>query len=220
MIIMKFGGTSLGGADRIKNAAYLIRSNLKKKPIVVVSAVSKVTDSLIQLANQTDLSERNQILENIKSRHFKILEKLGLDKSLLQDEVDELSNCGNRADNNKLDAQALDCFQSFGERMSSKIVAEQLNKLGVKARAFNSWEVGFLTNSEFGNAEPLEVTSTNLKKNIRNLDCVPVITGFIGKTEKGEVTTLGRGGSDYTATIIRSEERRVGKECRSRWSPY
>jgi len=204
MIVMKFGGTSLGDADRINNVANIIKSNIDKKPIVVVSAVGGVTDKLIELGNASIQSKGDEILENIKKIHHEILEKLNLNKSLLEKDFDNLTNAINEVNEKNLNDKTLDLFQSFGEQMSSKIVASQLNKIGIKGQAFNSWDLGFLTNSDFGNAEPLEETSNNLNNNIAKLNAVPVITGYIGKTENGEITTLGRGGSDYTAAIIGS----------------
>lgn len=199
MIIMKFGGTSVGNADRISNAADIIRSNAEKKPVVVVSAVGGITDKLIELANAVQ-GKRDVILEDIRKIHKDIINKLELDESILEEDFKEL---GNLINNNKnIDAKILDQFQTFGERMSSKIVAAQLNKIGVKAQAFNAWDLGFLTNDEFGNAEPLKETFSNLDDNIKKLNVVPVITGFMGKTKDGEIATLGRGGSDYTAAII------------------
>jgi len=202
-IVMKFGGTSVGSAERIKNVANIIKSHIKKNPVVVVSAVTKVTDMLIKLANECAQGKGDNILLNIKKIHYEILEKLKIDKKLLKEDIEELSNLVYKTKSDKyIDAKRLDETQSFGEQLSSKIVASQLNRVGVKAQAFNSWDLGFLTDSEFGNAEPLEITYINLKKNMKKLNLVPVITGFIGKTESGEITTLGRGGSDYSAAII------------------
>ena len=204
MIVMKFGGTSLRNADKIKNAANIIKSSIEKKPVVIVSAVSGITDKLIELGNASVEGNSNNILENIKEIHHKILEKLELDKSLLEKDFENLTNAVKDVNGKNLDAKTLDSFQSFGEQMSSKIVAAELNKIGIKAQAFNAWDLGFLTNSEFGSAEPLEETFNNLNENIKKLSVVPVITGFIGKTKKDEITTIGRGGSDYTAAIIGS----------------
>ena len=205
MIVMKFGGTSVGNADRIKNVANIVKSNIKKKPVVVVSAVTKMTDSLIRLAHECAHGRGDGLLSGIKETHYEIIEKLSIEKSLLDKDFDELSILADNTKSSKnTDAEVLDYFQSFGERISSKIVAEQLTRIGVKAKASNSWELGFLTDSEFGNAEPLDVTYTNIKNNLRKISFVPIITGFIGKTENGEITTLGRGGSDYTAAIIGS----------------
>lgn len=205
LIVMKFGGTSVGDAERIRNAADIVKSYIKKKPVVVVSAVTKITDALIKLANESRKGGGNGILDSIKKIHYEILEQLKIDKLLLKNDIEELTNLANKTKNEKnIDAKILDHFQSFGEQMSSKVVAGQLNKIGINAKAFNSWDIGFLTNAEHGNAEPLGIAYSNLKENIKRLDVVPVITGFIGKTKHGTITTLGRGGSDYTAAVIGS----------------
>lgn len=203
MIVMKFGGTSLGNADPIRNAANIVKSKINDQPVVVVSAVKKVTDILIELADGTNQTKRLDSLNKIKNIHNNILEELGIDKSLLNNDYGELDALVNEIKNGvKIGIKTLEKIQSFGERMSSKIVAAQLNKIGVNSRAFNSWDIGFLTDDAFGNAEPLETSNSNIRKNIEKLDLVPVVTGFIGKTEQGDITTLGRGGSDYTAAII------------------
>ena len=165
MIVMKFGGTSVGNAERISNICNIIKSQIKRKPVVVVSAVTKITDLLIRLANESATGKGQGILEQIRETHYEIIEKLNLDEYLLEDDFIELLELISKTRlNKKLDAEALDYFQSFGERFSSKIVAEQLNKIGVKAKAFNAWELGFLTNEDFGNAEPLKETYQNLRK--------------------------------------------------------
>ena len=205
MIVMKFGGTSVGNAERIGKTAGIIKSQTGRKPVVVVSAITKITDALIRLANESVQGKGNDVFDSIKNIHIDIIHKLNLEESLLDEDFKELSELVEKAKSLKsLDPKILDHFQSFGERMSSKIVAAQLNQIGVDSKAFNSWDLGFLTTSEFGNAEPLEITYKNLKKNLQKLNFVPVITGFIGKTENGEITTLGRGGSDYSAAIIGS----------------
>ena len=203
MIVMKFGGTSVGNAERIKNVANIVKSYVKKKPVVVVSAVTKITNALIKLGKECAEGKGDGTLEHIKKVHYEILEQLKISKGLLEEDINELENLVKETKSNKnSDDNVLDHFQSFGERMSSKIVAEQLKKIGIDAQAFDSWKLGFLTDSEFGSAEPLEITYSNLNKNIKKLKAVPVVTGFIGKTENGEITTLGRGGSDYTASIV------------------
>lgn len=203
MIVMKFGGTSVGNAERIKNVADIVKYYARKKPIVVVSAVAKITDALIKLADECAQGKGDARFEYIKKVHYEIIEKLKIEKSLLDKDFKELSILINQTKIEKsIDDKTLDHFQSFGELMSSKLVAAQLNKIGLDAQAFNSWELGFLTDSEFGEAEPLDISYSALNKNIKKLKIIPVITGFIGKTENGEITTLGRGGSDYTAAIF------------------
>lgn len=203
MIVMKFGGTSVGSEDRIRNASGIVKSSMGKNPVVVVSAVAKVTDMLIALAGELAHGKGDGFLGNIKKLHLDILKKLGLDRQLLNAVFRDLEKlCSEKVQSGPIDPKTLDHFQSFGEQMSSIIFAAQLNKAGIKSQAFNSWDLGFLTSDEFGNAEPLESCYENLKKNIRGLDIVPIVTGFIGKTENGDITTLGRGGSDYSAAII------------------
>ena len=182
MIIMKFGGTSVGSAERIMNAANIVKSSIKRKPVVIVSAVTKITDALIRLAKETADGKGNETLEHIKKVHYGILEQLEIDEKLLNEDMKELESMINKTKSGKsIDDEYLDCFQSFGERMSSKIFAEQLNKIGINSKSFDSWKLGFLTDAEFGEAEPLETAYSNLNRNIKRLKIVPVITGFIGK---------------------------------------
>ncbi|HLG23764.1 MAG TPA: aspartate kinase, partial [Candidatus Nanoarchaeia archaeon] len=124
--------------------------------------------------------------------------------SVLENDFRELSGLFNKSKNRHIDNELLDLFQSYGERMSSKIISAYLNKCKIKSKAFCSWELGLRTDSDFGNAEPLESSYHSIKKKIKTLDLVPVITGFIGKNEDGKITTLGRGGSDYSAAIFGS----------------
>ena len=90
MIVMKFGGTSVGGADEIRNVAEIIKSNLGRKPIVVVSAVKKITDKLIELANLAKEGNGDETFSTIKSIHYGILERLSLEKNLLDSDFNEL----------------------------------------------------------------------------------------------------------------------------------
>lgn len=203
MIVMKFGGTSVGNAERIRKTAEIIKSRLERKPVVVVSAVAKITDALIRLAKEASEGQGDEIFEEIKKIHYEIINELGIDKNILENDFAELSNCVDKMRMEKqLNDATLDIFQSFGERMSSKIFAAYLISAGIEAKPFNSWELGLLTNPDFGNAEPIEKSYKSIKDNISKLSFIPVITGFIGKTEKGEITTFGRGGSDYTASIF------------------
>lgn len=215
MLVMKFGGTSVGNAQRIEEVCSLVRSSLRRKPVVVVSAVARVTDALTALAKECAQGRGARSVQPILDRHDEVIAALGLDRSLLEKEYDELRLLAAKTrKKKKLDKKAMDHFQSFGERMSSRIVAAQLRKMGVRAEAFPAWELGMVTNREFGSAEPLEGSSAAMKEKIGALKLVPVITGFIGKTKKGEITTLGRGGSDYTAAIIGAA---IGAEAIQIW---
>src|SRR3989344_4777811 len=151
MIVMKFGGTSVGNADRIANVAGIVKNNLHRRPVVVVSAVTKITDALIKLANECSQGHGDDTPESIKKIHHEILEKLNLDKEIIRDDLHELEQLAKKMKSSgKLDNKDLDHFQSFGEQISSKIMAAQLNEIGVESKAFNAWDIGFLTDAEFG----------------------------------------------------------------------
>lgn len=211
MIVLKFGGTSVGNSCMIKRVTSIVSSYLPKKPIVVVSALSGITDSLINLAKLASLNSSNfdqalGKLEEIKTRHFKVIDELGLERNIIKDETEEIEVLTKGIHLLKeLTPRTLDRFMSFGEIMSSKIVASYMQREGINAKAYKAYDIGFVTDSNFGNAEILQETEYNLKKFFEKIDDeVPVITGFIAKNKRGEITTLGRGGSDYTATIIAS----------------
>ena len=91
MIVAKFGGTSIGNADRISNVANIIKSHINKKPVVVVSAVGGITNKLIELGNTAAEGKGNEVFENIKSIHYEILEILELDKSLVDNDIENLA---------------------------------------------------------------------------------------------------------------------------------
>jgi aspartate kinase len=194
MIVMKFGGTSVGNADAIKNVGKIIK-NREDIPIIIVSAIAGVTDLLIGAANNIGRDNTGNFVL-IRKKHQEILKDLGSESkeiNVLLDEIEETINAITQ-----LNAESLDLVQSFGERISARIVAEYLEAIGVKSRAYDAFEIGMITNSNFGEAEPVNSSFDKL----RDLDHVAVVTGFIGKDAAGRITTLGRGGSDYTAALI------------------
>lgn len=195
---MKFGGTSVGSADAIRSAARIVVDAKSRKPIVVVSAIAGVTNSLLAMA-RAKMLERLKMIEEIRRKHDEIASSLGLDPKLLDPEFKELRALAMKR--GKVDRKRLDAYVSFGERLSAKLMAGQLANFGMRAQAYAAWEIGMITNDDFGSAEPLPEAMQKLKK-LEKLEATPVITGFIGKTKKGDITTLGRGGSDYTAAII------------------
>lgn len=198
MIVMKFGGTSVGSAERIKKTAQIIKSRLGRKPVVVVSAVTKVTDMLVELARG---GSRSELIARVRKVHHDVLEGLGLETNLVESDLAELEKAA-KGLGKSADAKTQDLIQSFGERMSSKIVAAHLNDIGIAAKAFNSYEIGMITDDNFGKAEPLEIAYKKLNESIKKQDVLMVITGFLGRTKEGDITTLGRGGSDYSASIV------------------
>ena len=200
MLVMKFGGTSVGDADAIRSAARIVVSAKSRNPVVIVSAVAGVTNALLAIAKEKKPSVRIGMITPLRAKHQEIASSLGLPGTLLDPEFKELTALAKKR--HKIDKKLLDTYISYGERLSAKLFAGQLSNFGVSARAFAAYDLGMITDNNFGAAEPLAQTQEQIKNKIEKMREVPVVTGFIGKTKKGEITTLGRGGSDYSAAII------------------
>lgn len=219
MIVMKFGGTSVGSAERIKGAAQIAASYAgTERVVVVVSAVSGVTDKLLAAARKAAAREHFEALElvlEIRSTHASIIEGLGLcdsEAALLRGDVQlivgELQNFVQSISIlGEVTPRTLDYVAGMGERLSSRLVSAALRNIECASEAVEATRF-VVTDATFGNAYPLmeptraraaEVLGPLLAKPV-----VPVVTGFIGATEEGYTTTLGRGGSDYSASIIGS----------------
>ena len=206
--VMKFGGSSLATAERVTYVAKLIKKHVDQgyRPVIVCSAMGKTTNGLLSAGDFALKGEVNA--EAIRALHIATAEDLGLPQSTkdtINTMVAELERLleGIRCIG-ELTPRTKDYLVSFGERMSVRLVAATLNKMGVPAQAFDSWTLGMKTTSEFGNADVKEETYENMKQLMNKIDgdLVPVVTGFIGQDDNGRITTLGRGGSDLTATVI------------------
>ncbi len=204
MIVMKFGGSSVGNAEMIKKVAGIVKSQIRSDPIVVVSALSGATDSLIELANSVASGkDTNGNLDALIRKHYDTIKELGLDPSIISAEIKQLGELVNGIHVvEDLTPKTLDSMVSFGERLSARIVAGCMQKTGINARAYDAYDIGMITDSNFGFADVLPEAYTRIRKSFSRKDCIPVVTGFIGKDRKGNITTLGRGGSDYTGSII------------------
>ncbi|MBI2550411.1 aspartate kinase [Candidatus Woesearchaeota archaeon] len=212
---MKFGGTSVGNAESIRRVIEIVSASRSRSPFVVVSAVSGVTDALLAAAKKAlgrNVSVR-EIVSGIQDRHSSIIKELGLDSDLVSGELAELEHVlFGISLVRELTARTADYVASFGERMSAKIIAAYARKSGLGAQAFNACDLGMVTDGNFGAAEILPGTYEMIAAAVKKIPpaTIPIVTGFIGKTSDGEITTLGRGGSDYTAAIygvaLNSEE--------------
>lgn len=199
---MKFGGSSLGNTERIKNVCNIIKS--KEKPVVVLSAMQGITDRLIEAAEKAEKGDDvSKELDEIKKTHHETLKDLELKEDLVDNVLGEFFSAIDKIFvMKKTNPELMDLVQSFGERLSCRLVAAYLTKIGVEAEAYDAYDIGMVTNPEYGNAEPLPDTEEKIGDILKKITVLPVITGFIGKDSSGQVTTLGRGGSDYTAAII------------------
>ncbi len=216
-IVMKFGGTSLASAERIKHVAELVKSHLRDNEVVVVcSAAGDTTDTLITLvekARKGRHEEVEEILSGIESLHNGLLDAV-TDLRVREDVSEAIRQQLRELRRAVLGITYLreatprstDYVLSFGEKFSTRIVSGALASLGVKTTYLEGGEAGIVTDSNFGEASPLmEVTRFEVKRKVGRLleeGYTPTITGFIASNEEGVTTTLGRGGSDYTATIL------------------
>jgi len=214
MIVMKFGGTSVADAERIRTVAALVGARLDRRPVVVVSAHAGVTNLLLDLAHRA-LKGPTPVAE-VRDRHRRILDELRLPPDLLQEEMDDLRSLMKGISLvGELTPRSLDCILSFGERFSARVVAAAFRTEGLAAEARDAYDLGLVTDSRFGGAVPLESSYAEVGRALRKMKSVPVVTGFIGKDRQGNITTLGRGGSDFSASIL---GRAVGAEEIQIWT--
>jgi aspartate kinase len=214
---MKFGGTSVGDAKCIRRSAQIVANAAKQHPVaVVVSAMSGVTNRLIDAAHQAKRSDREAgkaLTDSLRKQHFEALSALiesEQNRSAVQTRIEEILCEAARlyegtALLRELTLRTLDAISSIGERLCAPIFAAALSELGSPGRAIEATEL-IATDSFHGGAEPLpdatrEKSQARMGPLLRE-GIVPVVTGFIGATADGALTTLGRGGSDYSATIL------------------
>lgn len=204
LIVLKFGGTSVGGPEPIRRLGEIVRRCLGEKPVVVVSAMSGVTNRLFRLADLAVLgSSWEADFASLGEHHRSCLRDLGLDPSLLDQLFQELEKLiQGIALIRECTLRTKDYLVSFGERLSVRMVAAHLRNVGVEASAFDAFDAGLVTDSHFGSARPLPDVDARIHSILTRVKGVPVITGYIGKDESGRITTLGRGGSDYSASIF------------------
>ncbi|HEY2498839.1 MAG TPA: aspartate kinase [Candidatus Angelobacter sp.] len=217
LIVMKFGGTSVGNAERVRQCATIVdKAARQDRVIVVVSAMAGVTDLIfktIEAARQGDLAATKAHLEKFETVHRELIGSL-FGQSCFPSANDFLSEVISRLQSachalsalrSDISAQTADALVALGERVSAWALARHLQQIGGNAE-FVSAEDVIVTDSNFGNAFPdIEATRKKCGQSLlplldRNL--VPVVAGYSGANAQGKTTTLGRGGSDYSATII------------------
>jgi aspartokinase/homoserine dehydrogenase 1 len=214
---MKFGGTSVGDASCVARTAKIIAGVAKENPcVVVVSAMSGVTNRLIEAAKTAqagNATEAEAIMDALRQQHEAALLSLLSDeqkRGRLRQRIEPVLAEGRRlcegtALLRELTPRTLDAISSLGERLSAPLVAAAVHELGVCSEAVEATEL-VVTDAFHGGAEPqMELTREKSQARLRPLlekGIVPIVTGFIGATAEGQLTTLGRGGSDYSATIL------------------
>lgn len=213
--VHKFGGASLADPGAVRHAVAIIRERSFPR-VVVVSAMAGVTDMLFDVATRSragDLTGAAKVAQTLRDRHHaaaKSLAPAGAARAELVEFVDsqitELETLARGLSIlRELTPRTLDFLVARGERLSARLVTAALLAANIKTRYVDAAEV-VRTDDSFGNASPdLEVTDQRLRKALKpllNQGITPVVTGFIGSTPDGELTTLGRGGSDLTAALV------------------
>ena len=200
MILMKFGGTSVGTAKTIETVFTLVQQALPRQPVVVVSAHSGVTDMLFDLAQRAPRGQTD--IAAIEAKHKEILAALELPATLLDPLLQDLRDL---ATGMKLvgeaSARAIDYCASFGERMSARTIAAYFSRRGMPAQAVDAFAAGLRTDSNFGRARPLP-DDGRIARFVRGVAGVPIVTGYIAMDASGNITTLGRNGSDFSASLF------------------
>lgn len=212
---MKFGGTSVGDVAAFERVVHVVSTQAERRPIVVVSAMTRVTDALLaafEIAKKGEFAGAISSLEPQYERHIEVARHFipegspNLFDAELQFARDELSDLLMRAARRSLPLSMLkDAIVSYGEQLSSRLVAEVLKVKGVNTRHVDSRRL-IVTDDEFGAAQPImeetaDLVRLELEPAIDEGE-VPVMGGFIAGNRAGETTTLGRGGSDYSAAIV------------------
>jgi aspartate kinase len=213
--VMKFGGTSVGDVAAFERVFQIVSTQIEKRPVIVVSAMTKVTDALLnafEIAKKGDFAEAFTSLEPHFERHVAVSRQLIPDgaPNAFNGELEfargELSDLLMRVSRRSLPLSMLkDAIVSYGEQLSSRLLAEVLKAKGVNARQMDSRRL-IVTDDEYGAAQPIwDETKELIQLELRQLieaGEVPVMGGFIAASRGGETTTLGRGGSDYSAALV------------------
>ncbi|MEL6811469.1 MAG: aspartate kinase, partial [Bacteroidota bacterium] len=210
MQVLKFGGTSVANSENIAKVVAILKERSKKHQLItVVSALGGATDTLLQLgllANAKD-DRYKEVLKDIKDRHLRTANELGLDFEAVEYLNEMLSELERIAQGiyliNEFSVKTQDRVLSFGERMSSFMISEVLKKEVPQSQWADSREL-IVTDANFSRAQVhSEVTHQNIRTYFKaQTRKVTVLPGFIARSEKGDTTTLGRGGSDFTAALV------------------
>ena len=215
---MKFGGTSVGGEQAFKHVVSLIDSYAKTNDVVVVaSAMNGVTNMLIETANrasQRDQEHVVEVTEQLRTRHERTCRQAITDSDVLRQTMARLDVELKEFERaltsicylGELTPRSRDYVLSFGEKLSTLVLAGALSDSGMRVERLTGEEAGIVTDDSFGEATPLmDITKRQVRHRLNPLikdGTIPVVTGYIAATQDGMPTTLGRGGSDYTATIL------------------
>lgn len=213
---MKFGGTSIGDGKRMRHVAKIVTDKKKKDKdvVVVTSAMTQITNSLIDISKEAldvrDIKRINNFVEDIKKKHEEAIEDAIKSENIKRDVRKTIYNLIDELEKvligvaylGELTPKSRDYILSFGERLSAPILSGAIKDLGYSSTYLTGGEAGIITDENYGCARPIRLEVKEKVGPLLREGVIPVITGFIGSTEKGNITTLGRGGSDYSAALV------------------
>lgn len=214
MLVMKFGGSSVGNPDRIRNVIRIVQSRKEQygKVVVVCSAFSGITDLLIKAGKLAEAKDKSyiKVLQEIRKRHLDAADDLITtpDKDALMAELEDgITSVENILKGvfllGELPAKSLALLSSYGERISCFIISAAMRSEGLSSTYVNAIQLVRTDSNHLSAKVDFDVTNRNIHRFMEKMNSVvPVVTGFIGMDKKGNVTTLGRGGSDFTASIF------------------
>ncbi|MBA3869165.1 MAG: aspartate kinase [Anaerolineae bacterium] len=218
-LVMKFGGSSIGTTDALTQVLSIVLHEREQWDclVLVASALEGVTDGLIEAAHLAQMGQQRgyrRIVANLRTRHLALIDELPLgttERAALHADIDRLLfdmldlYQGMAQTTGKVTPESVDATIGVGEKLAARIIAALLRQNNLRSVALDTTSL-IVTDDVPGNATPnIALTRTQIAQNLLPLlerSIVPVVTGFIGATPNGKPTTLGRGGSDYTASVL------------------
>lgn len=214
--VMKFGGTSVGNGDRIRNVAKIVvnKTNEDNDVVVVTSAMTQVTNSLVEISAQAldvrDIAKINNFIEDLRRKHEIAIEQ-AIENHEIRVEVSKtIESSINELEKvlvgvsylGELTPKSKDFILSFGERLSAPILSGAIRDMGKHSLYLAGRDAGIITDDNFTCAKVLRLEVSEKIKPLLKDGFIPIVTGFVAGTEEGHITTLGRGGSDYSAALV------------------
>lgn len=214
-LVMKFGGSSIADGTKIRDVGRLVKSLSKENEIVLVtSALGGVTDKLLECARTSasggKVEDVTAFVDRLSKRHNQAAMEAIKDSLIVKEVIRVTSQKLSELEKTytgicylgELTPRSVDYISSHGEQMAAPILSGVLRDMGLVSRYYTGGEAGIITTGPHGSARPLEKTYELINQRLMPIEGVPVVTGFIAEDEAGNITTLGRGGSDFTASII------------------
>ncbi|CEG12513.1 putative aspartokinase [groundwater metagenome] len=221
IIVLKFGGFAVSTGENIKRICAIVKKEREKYNVVVtVSALYGVTDKLVEISEKISNlpaiaveDAAKNFYDEILSLHCKTAKECIADEKILKEVIEKITALLEKLRITligvgyleEINPKFMDYVLSFGEKMSVYVIRGALNDANIKAVPLTGYEAGIITDSNFSHAKPLPIIGETIRKNLMPLieeNNVPVVAGFISADIKGTATTLGRGGSDYTAVLL------------------